>query len=188
MCGSFWTWGSWFRVQQAEGPVIRPPINGSKGGRLAARRAGIAAKPFCCATMSRSSRRVGGACRCRADSVESTLRFLRRRFQRPRSRVGADGISQAMEGSVALRPGSRTTPMDPDPPRCSIVGVRCTDDLGLVVVVGQAAISFSHRLITRAPVRRPWATKPGRLTLRNPHDRCQPPAWLGRASLRCRAQ
>ena len=74
------------------------------------------------------------------------------------------GAAQAMEGSErpALRVREHT--MDPDQHE---MGGRCTDDLGLVVVVGQARITAPPSVITRARAPRSWATKVMRLR-RNP--------------------
>ena len=66
------------------------------------------------------------------------------------------GAAQAMEGSERPALQVRRTH---DDPRQHEMGERCTDDLGLVVVVGQAAITAPPSVITRAPGAEVAATK-----------------------------
>ena len=136
MCGSFWTWGSWFQCCQAGWRAgIRPRLKRIEGRAVAgARPAGISR------VVCRGSRRVGGACRCRAG-----CRKWRRRFKRNTNSVsGAEWLAASGHGRFRAPSEFRflRTPMAKIS-RQHEMGGRCTDDLGLVVVVGQAAITAS---------------------------------------------
>ena len=73
--------------------------------------------------------------------VSKAVTVWRRRFQAEHELVeiaAQMGAAQAMEGSERPALQVREHTMDP---RQHEMGGRCTDDLGLVVVVGQAAIT-----------------------------------------------
>ena len=87
----------------------------------------------------RGSRRVAGACRAE-QGVESRCGAAAAvPAEHELVEVAAQmGAAQAMEGSERPALQVREHTMDP---RQHEMGGRCTDDLGLVVVVGQAAIT-----------------------------------------------
>ena len=143
MCGSFWTWGSWFRVLSGrlEGRHSALIEVESEGGRwLAPGLPGSAALSDDVAVVGGSEARadaeqgVEGRCGVAA-AVPAEHELVEIAAQM--------GAAQAMEGSERPALQVREHTMDP---RQHEMGERCTDDLGLVVVVGQAAINrSSHR-------------------------------------------
>ena len=115
---------------------IRPRLRRIGGRAVAgARPAGIRRVVRRC----RGSRRVAGACRCRAGCRKPLRCGGGVPAEHELVEVAAQmGAAQAMEGSERPALQVREHTMDP---RQHEMGGRCTDDLGLVVVVGQAAIT-----------------------------------------------